>query len=316
MTIPKNLTLGVIFAIVTGALWGLVFVAPKTVTAFSPLMLVAGRYLVYGLLALGLVLFRLRQILPLLTAKNLAIAFGLAIIGNTLYYLLLTNAILLAGVPIATLIIALMPVTIALVGCLQKGAVPFMRLAPALTLGTAAIALITLDAFGTGLSLGTAGPIIGMVLAMGALLSWTGFAVGNSFFLERHADISSEDWNLIIGLVTGLQGLALMPVALNHAPLPTDTSLWLNFLFVCVAIAFFASLVANALWNRVSRLLPLTLVGPMVLFETLFALLYGFAWEQRLPQFLEIAPMLLMLASVLLSIRAHRTQPRLHTQPA
>src|SRR5690606_15406666 len=110
MTIPKNLTLGVIFAIVTGALWGLVFVAPKPVTAFSPLMLVAGRSLVYGLLALGLVLFRLRQILPLLTAKNLAIAFGLAIIGNTLYYLLLTNAILLAGVPIATLIIGLMPV--------------------------------------------------------------------------------------------------------------------------------------------------------------------------------------------------------------
>ncbi|MDT9096858.1 EamA/RhaT family transporter, partial [Escherichia coli] len=58
---------------------------------------------------------------------------------------------------------------------------------------------------------------------------------------------------------------------------------WLTFGGVCLAVALLASILGNALWNRMSRLLPLTLVGQMILFETLFALLCGFLWEQRWP---------------------------------
>jgi len=59
-----------------------------------------------------------------------------------------------------------------------------------------------------------------------------------------------------------------------------------------------------------SRLLPLTLVGQMILFETLFALLYGFVWEQRLPTAPETGSMVLVAASVLLCMRAHRPVAR------
>mgnify|MGYP006920679532 CR=1 FL=1 len=45
---------------------------------------------------------------------------------------------------------------------------------------------------------------------------------------------------------------------------------------VSIGIAVAASILGNALWNRMSQLLPLTMVGQMILFETLFALLYGF----------------------------------------
>jgi drug/metabolite transporter (DMT)-like permease len=63
------------------------------------------------------------------------------------------------------------------------------------------------------------------------------------------------------------------------------------------------------LWNRMSRLLPLTMVGQMILFETLFALLYGFLWERRLPTVLELAAFLLVVASVLSCLAAHRRHP-------
>jgi drug/metabolite transporter (DMT)-like permease len=78
---------------------------------------------------------------------------------------------------------------------------------------------------------------------------------------------------------------------------------------VVTGVALAASIVGNAFWNRMSRLLPLTMVGQMILFETLFALLYGFLWERRLPTAWEGAAMVLVVLSVLSCVRAHRATP-------
>jgi drug/metabolite transporter (DMT)-like permease len=67
--------------------------------------------------------------------------------------------------------------------------------------------------------------------------------------------------------------------------------------------------VGNALWNQMSRRLPLTLMGQMVLFETLFALAYGLLWERRWPTFLEVLAFALVVASVTVCIAAHRKSP-------
>jgi len=50
----------------------------------------------------------------------------------------------------------------------------------------------------------------------------------------------------------------------------------------------------------------------MILFETLFALLYGFLWDLRWPTGLEWLAMALVAASVPLSLSAHR-QPMVKT---
>jgi drug/metabolite transporter (DMT)-like permease len=44
----------------------------------------------------------------------------------------------------------------------------------------------------------------------------------------------------------------------------------------------------------------------MIVFETLFALLYGFIWEQRLPTGLEWLAMALLIGGVLSCASAHR----------
>jgi drug/metabolite transporter (DMT)-like permease len=47
-------------------------------------------------------------------------------------------------------------------------------------------------------------------------------------------------------------------------------------------------------------------VGQLILFETLFALLYGFLWERRWPAPHELIALLLLGAGLLASARAHR----------
>jgi drug/metabolite transporter (DMT)-like permease len=75
---------------------------------------------------------------------------------------------------------------------------------------------------------------------------------------------------------------------------------------VVTTVAICASVLGNAFWNRASRLLPLTMTGQMILFETLFALLYAFIWERRWPAPAETAAVLLLVAGVLSCTAAHR----------
>jgi drug/metabolite transporter (DMT)-like permease len=63
-----------------------------------------------------------------------------------------------------------------------------------------------------------------------------------------------------------------------------------------------------------SKLLPLTLLGQMILFETLFALIYGFLWEQRLPTTLECVAFTLVVLSVVSCLAAH-AQPGSAAEP-
>jgi drug/metabolite transporter (DMT)-like permease len=113
-------------------------------------------------------------------------------------------------------------------------------------------------------------------------------------------------------VTTGLQSLVLLPLAWWLEPAPHAVEAWWRFAAVSLAVAALASIVGNALWNRMSRLLPLTLVGQMILFETLFALLYGFAWAQRWPTGLEWAALVCVVAGVLMCLKAHRTPAATH----
>jgi drug/metabolite transporter (DMT)-like permease len=80
---------------------------------------------------------------------------------------------------------------------------------------------------------------------------------------------------------------------------------WPRFWFVCLLLALGASVIGNYLWNLASRLVPVTLSGQLILSETLFALLYGFVYAQRMPRPLEWAAMLLLTAGVLWSVQRH-----------
>lgn len=288
-----------------GALWGLVFLAPELVGEFSPLQLSIGRYLCYGLIAAVLVAPRWRSLSARMSRRHWLSLAWLAFAGNTLYYILLSSAVQTGGIAMTSLVIGFLPVAVTIIGSSDHGAVPLGRLVPSLLLCAAGAVCIGWQAL-VGPAAGSfREQVTGLLCAVGALASWTAYAVGNARCLQRLEHVSAHDWNLLTGIVTGAQSIALIPLALAFGAADHGASEWVRFGAVSVGLAVLASIVGNALWNRMSRLLPLTLVGQMILFETLFALIYGFLWEFRLPSLLEMMALAFVVMSVLSCLAAH-----------
>ncbi|WKV51444.1 DMT family transporter [Dickeya fangzhongdai] len=302
----KRTLAGVACGMGAGALWGLVFLAPELVRAFSPLQIAIGRYSAYGLISLMLLAPRWSPLMRRLTRREWFALGWLSLAGNTLYYILLSSAVQMAGIAITSLVIGFMPVAVTLIGSRDRGAVPLRRLLPSLLMCAAGAICIGWQALGGPASATTGAQTIGLLCALGALISWSSFAVGNSRWLARASSVSAHDWNLLMGLVTGAQSLVLIPLAVMLNTHSHSGVAWAQFAGVSAGVAVLASIVGNLFWNRMSRLLPLTLVGQMILFETLFALIYGFLWEQRLPTWLEAAAFTLVVCSVMSCVAAHR----------
>jgi len=295
-----------------GALWGLVFLAPELLRDFSPLQMTIGRYLAYGVISAMLILPVWQKVRARIERRDWLALAGLAFCGNTLYYILLSAAIQMGGIAMTSLIIGFLPVAVTIIGSRDHGAVPLKNLTPSLLLCVAGVVCIAwqgLAATGHGT---LAVRAAGLLCAVGALVSWTGYAVGNSRCLARLDGISSHEWSLLTGCVTGAQSLILTPLSLMLDKAPHTLLAWSWLAGVSVSVALLASIAGNALWNRMSRLLPLTMVGQMILFETLFALIYGLVWEKRWPTPLEAAAFLLVTLSVTACIAAHK-KPGSHT---
>jgi len=306
----RSMGVGIGNGVMAGALWGIVFLAPAVLLAFDAMQLSAGRYLVYGLVAAVLLWPRWKRVAPRLGIAEWRALVWLSLAGNLVYFLLLATAVQWAGGAAASLIVGLVPVVVTLVGARDEGAVPLRRLAPALLLCLLGVVLVGYEAL---VSEHAQAPwrqrVLGLLCAVGALLSWAAYSVGNSRWLARRPDLSAHDWSLLTGVVTGALALLLVPSAFIVSGRQHDSGQWGLFWMVSAGVAVLASLRGNACWNRASRLLPLTLTGQMIVFETLFALFYGFAWQQRWPTLLEAIAIVCLMAGVLSCAHAHRAPP-------
>lgn len=300
--VGRSTLLGVGAGIAAGALWGLVFLAPELAPGFSSIQLSAGRYLAYGLVAAILIVpawTRLRRSLGWPAWRALVM---LSLTGNIIYYICLAKAVQLGGVAMASIVIGLLPIAVTLVGSRDSHAVPLRRLLPSLMLSGAGLACIGWES----LSPAESGSPLGLACAFAALVSWTIFAVHNSRWLARIGGVSSHEWNLLVGVVTGLMALVLAVPASVFTSSSHEMLAWLQFGALVTAVAVLCSVVGNALWNHASRALPMTMMGQMIVFETIFAALYGFLWEGRWPSGFESAALALLVAGVISCAAAHR----------
>ncbi|MGV8959076.1 MAG: DMT family transporter [Stenotrophomonas sp.] len=301
--------------VAAGALWGLVFLAPAVLSGFAPLQLAAARYLVYGALALLLLAPRWSALKARVGRREWVALAWLSLLGNLVYFVLLAMAVQWSGGAATSLIVGMVPVLVAVVGAREAGAVPLARLAPSLALCVAGVGLMGYAALaGSDTGSATAQRRLGLLCAVGALVAWTLYSVGNTRWLARCPDISGHDWSLLTGVATGGLSLLLVPWAFTGGP-AHSASQWWEFWAVAAAVAVFASIVGNACWNRASRLLPLTLSGQMIVFETLFALVYGFVWQQRWPTALELLAVACLVGGVMLCALAHRPVAALTPAP-
>ncbi|MEH3111438.1 MAG: DMT family transporter [Agrobacterium cavarae] len=299
--------LGLFYGMLAGALWGGIFLAPKLIPAgFTPLQLSTARYLTFGVIALALIAPKIKRVSAQFGRAEWIALLWLSLVGNLLYYVFISTAVQLSGVAFTSIIIGFLPVAVTIIGSMDHGAVSLKRLWPSLFFGAVGIIGISWQSLmhdGTPMD---ARKLIGLAAAIGALASWTAFAVGNARWLVRLHAVSADEWNLMTGVVTGGIALVLAVPAFAFGGVAHPASDWMQFTMVAVGLGISASIFGNALWNRMSRLLPLTMVGQMILFETLFALLYGFLWEGRGPTLIESVAIVSVVLSVLLCMQAHR----------
>ncbi len=313
----RALATGTLFALAAGLMWGLVFVAPLWLPAYPALLLSCARYLAFGLIALPLGWLDRRR-LALLTRADWTEALKLAAVGNLLYYLCLAAAIQRAGGPLPTMIIGTLPVVIALASnrrnAVRDGALPWRRLAPSLALIAAGIACVNqveLQALRADPQGDPRRYALGALLAVGAVACWTWYPIRNADWLRAHADRPPGTWATAQGLATlplaamGFAGFWAWQAAFGDAgfalPLGPTPALFLGLMF---AIGLFASWLGTLCWNEASQRLPTTVVGQLIVFETLSALAYAWGLRGRAPDALTLAGVALLVAGVLSALRS------------
>lgn len=306
---------GVLCGLLAGAMWGMVFIVPELMAAYSPLELAVGRYIAYGAIAAGLMLPRLNSLLHRLDRGDYLALLRHALAGNIVYYMLLALGVKLAGVAPTSLIIGVLPISVTLMGHKDHGSVPLRQLTLPLLVVTAGIVCINIDVFthdsgGAGIAIGQ--KLLGVLCATGALLCWSWYTLDNARYLKRNAHFSSGEWSALYGLASGLIALVIgvAAFAIYHSDVTGAAGAasgrhWGTFWLVNALLALGASVIGNHLWNVASRRVPVTLSGQLILFETLFALLYGFIYKQQLPRPLEVAAIVLLIVGVVWSVRVH-----------
>ncbi|MBI1891302.1 MAG: DMT family transporter [Burkholderiales bacterium] len=309
--------IGILCALGAGLLWGLVFVVPQLLADYPAILLSFGRYAAFGLVAL-VPAWLYRHDMRRLSRSDWIAAGQLSVVGNLVYYAALATAIQLADVPLPAMLIGTLPVVISICANWQARHAPdqiaWLRLLPSLfilALGLLMVNASELRQLAPSRSLTEYG--IGCALTLISLACWTWYPIRNAQYLRAHPEIPAMAW-------ATAQGLAILPLAIlgyaaygwyawvmqSYQPPFGDRPAW--FLFLMLASGLGASWLGTVLWNQASRRLPTSLVGQLIVFETLAALAYAFIVRGTFPPVPIVAGAVLLCVGVVLGVRAFRSQ--------
>jgi drug/metabolite transporter (DMT)-like permease len=324
MQVFKGKSGGILAGLAAGALWGLVFVAPRMVlgdnsasaasTGFSSVDLTAGRFLSYGLIAAVMMLIGLyfgsgSKKLP--TLNQALTAFVLSLLGFTGYYLLLVLAIKDAGTEMPALIVGTIPIWVMFLG--KQQGLSFRNLLPGLLLTMAGLLLMGYAQFEAQVHVlpgaentGSIHYWRGIAYAVISMVCWTVFAMLNSTWLKKHPEVSAADWANWLGVATGLGAWALWLLVGSNLNTMSSDPKFVSFAVMCIATGLGSAWLATIFWNIASQRLSASLCGQLIVSETVFALVYSSWWDGQLPDFLAIVAGVLFVLGILASIKAHR----------
>lgn len=298
---------GILAGLAAGALWGLVFVAPRMVGGFSPVDFTAGRFLSYGAFSLALMLLVRRTVWP--TRQQAWAALYLSVLGFTGYYLLLVLAIRDAGTEVPSLIIGTIPLWMMLLG--KPAGLRWEAWLPGLLLTLLGLTLMMQATQGSGLAPNALQDSVpdfwrGVGFAVVAMALWTAFGLLNAAWLKKHPEVNATTWANWLGVATGLGALLLWLALGTDAKVLLGQPGFVLDAMLCIATGVGSAWLATILWNIASQRLSASLCGQLIVSETLFALFYSFVWDGQWPSILQALACVLFVAGIFASIRAHR----------
>jgi drug/metabolite transporter (DMT)-like permease len=294
---------GIAAGLAAGALWGLVFVAPRMVPSISGVDFTAGRFASYGLLAFALMLLAKNKQWPTWAQARSAVL--LSFLGFTGYYLLLVYGIRDAGTEVPSLIIGTIPLWMMILG--KPPGLTWRSLVPGLILTGLGLALMMQASHGVSVS-SADGQYFwrGVAFSVASMVCWTAFGLMNATWLSAHPEVSATTWANWLGIATGLGALLLWLVAGSEPKVLLASKNIALAAMLSIATGIGSAWLATILWNIASQRLPASLCGQLIVSETIFALVYSFIWDGQWPSPLQWAASLLFVGGILASIKAHR----------
>ncbi|WP_421355696.1 DMT family transporter [Pseudocitrobacter faecalis] len=312
---------GVLYALLAGLMWGLIFVGPLIVPEYPAVLQSTGRYLALGLIALPLAWLG-RARLKLLNRRDWFTALALTMMGNLIYYVCLAGAIQRTGAPVTTMIIGTLPVVIPVFANLlysqRDGKLAWSKLAPALICIGIGLACVNIAELSHGLQdFNWIRYASGIALALVSVVCWAWYALRNARWLRENPDKHPMMWATaqalvtlpvsLLGYVAACSWLSTQP---EGFPLPFGPRP-LVFITLMIAIAVLCSWVGALCWNIASQRLPTVILGPLIVFETLAGLLYTFILRQNVPPLLTLSGIALLVLGVVIAVRAKPVKPAL-----
>jgi drug/metabolite transporter (DMT)-like permease len=294
---------GTLLMLATTSLWAIAFIVPLVLDGSSAAEITFGRFFVYGiisLLSLNLALLRRAG------WRILGLALVFAVAGNVAYYFVLTLGIQMSGAPLAILVIGMLPVTVSVLGRLtaQEGSLREIAL-PLLTFG-AGVLIFNLGK--TDFLRDVEGfSLLGAALLLAALAMWTWYAVANARFLRARRQLAASDWSSLVGVASLVAILCAAPLFYlagdlrNPAALPAEELA--PILLWSLILGGGSTWLGTILFNLASRLLKVSLLGQLIIFEALFGVFYVFVALGDRPSWVELGGIALALVGIWWSIR-------------
>lgn len=256
--------------VITVVFWGSAFVAIRaivTADSFSPGELSAGRLAIAALLLGGLVAARGGIRIP--DRSDWLAFFGLGLMGQSLYHLLLNTGERSVDGGTAALLVAVAPMLAALTAVFTLGE----RLTLAGWIGTAlAFAGAATIAIASGASMHGG---FGIVLVVLATCLWAAYLVLQKSLADRYDSLELTAWPMWIGAVLLLPFAGGLPHALATAGWgPIASLVWLGA---------FCSVAAFLTWAYAIRRLPVTVATSALYTVPVSAFVIGVLFLREMP---------------------------------
>lgn len=299
------MALGIIFGVAAGALWGFSFIIPFVLHDTSSELIAMGRFGFYALISSFLLIPQYKNLPRLLNFKRFLWLVLLAATGSSIYYILMIDAVRLTGVPVTSVIIGALPVTIAIFGSkslgeLKKFSAPLFLI----IIGIAVIQKPMLEDWFAG---EIEVSFLGATLAFAAHISWLIFAILNAWFLKTHTDISPKIWSELLGIGSFVTLLFYMAFRVSTGHAEAYTGITWKFIALSFVLGCLGSVLGNWFWNEASKRLSTAFVGQLIVSETIFAIIYECFYLKKPPQDFEVIALIFLTAGVLWASRRATT---------
>ena len=312
---------GIVYAIFACFVWGFIFVIPNMLLKFTSIEIVLGRYLSYGIFSLVLLLRRGWRMPIQFPPRAWLAALGFAFASNIFYYFGVVWGLRYASAPVTVMVLGLAPVLIALYGNWHVREISYKHMILPCIWIAIGVLLVNITEFAAA----SGGKpwkeyAVGMLGVIVALLGWSLYVVHNARFLKKNVDLPVEEWASVIGVVTLLISVIIAcffifvtksGIEVSHF---SSWSLSLFWFILGVSILGIASSWGGCyLWNRASSYLPVSLLGPMMILETVFGLLFVYTVALKLPSWIEGAGIAMLISGLFYALHVFRTHKFTHS---